>query len=141
MKKINYCLLLGFLCILMNACEKPKGCTNAFALNYDFEAEHDNGLCTFTAVTFYQQFGFFNGIPLTKCEVFVDGNLIGSTSAFYNNGVGNCSALGTVQYQFKTDKKLDWNSKNYLQNGTILLGSGTIQPSRGTDCLKVNVTQ
>lgn len=140
----KYTLLLFLLCLVLavcQSCEKPKGCTSAKALNYDSEAEKDDGTCTFSKVVFYQKYNSFNGIPIVKGEVSVDGNLIGTTAASYSNEPGNCSAVGTVPYTFKNDVKQDWNAKIFLQNGTILLGSGTLEPRRSEECIKINITQ
>ena len=38
-------ILLSFLLILFNACIKEQGCTDPLAINYNSEAEEDNGSC------------------------------------------------------------------------------------------------
>jgi hypothetical protein len=124
---------------LFSSCK--RGCTDTKALNVDVLAVVDDGTCTYSRVAFYASAGFFNGIPVTKIDVNVNGNFIGAINTVYPNGPGNCSASGTVQYQFQNGRKVDWNTTVYLSNGATLVGSGEVSPSSVSDCIKVNVTR
>lgn len=47
-RKINLSfaiLAVALVCVMITSCSKKKGCTNAVALNYDADAEEDNGTC------------------------------------------------------------------------------------------------
>lgn len=131
------------LASLITSCEKKKGCTDANALNRDYDAIVNDGSCRFSNVTFYANAGFFNGIPITKIDVTVNGNGVGSIlgGSYYPSGPGNCVAQGTVAYQFINGNKIDWNTTVYLASGATLFGSGQVLPSSVSDCIKVNVTR
>ncbi|OFX18541.1 MAG: hypothetical protein A2033_02445 [Bacteroidetes bacterium GWA2_31_9] len=135
MKKII--LIIAFLPLLY-ACK--KGCTDSNATNYDYDAKKDDKSCEYSIVTFYAKYSYYNSIPITKVDISVDGNMIGSATAFFPNGPGNCSATGTVSYNFQSGKSVDWNSTIYLSSGATLLGSGTVSPNSSLECIKVCVT-
>lgn len=144
MKKIAF-LIITILSFGLNSCEKcektERGCTDSNALNHNFEAEENDGSCTYSMVTFYAKYGYFGAIPIQKIEVSVDGNDIGSITSTYPNGPGNCSATGTLRFEFQSDRTIDWNSTVYLANGAIVYGSGNTSPNRYQECIKVNITK
>jgi len=135
---IVFCFLANFF---FSSCEKPaRGCTDSKALNKDYAADEDDGSCTYSRAVFYQAFATVNFRTIVGVEVNVDGTLLGSTFAIYPAGPGNCSAVGTLVYQFQDGESIDWNSKIYLEDGTILLGSGTARADARNDCIRVNAT-
>ncbi len=142
--KINF-ILLSMIAIavslLFSSCQKKKGCTDPNALNRDLVAEVNDGSCKYSNATFYASAVFFNGIPIVKIDVIVNGQNIGSIAGAYSSAPGNCSAQGTVAYQFLDGNKIDWNTTIYLASGATVSGSGQVSPSSVSDCIKVNVTR
>ncbi|UTW62212.1 hypothetical protein KFE98_19750 [bacterium SCSIO 12741] len=122
------------------SCEYPKGCTDSKAVNYDYEAHENDGSCEYSNVVFYAQYGYFSGVPVTRIEVNVEGNIVGAISATYPNGPGNCSAVGTVNYKFNDGESVDWSAIVYLANGASLVQNGVVSPNRN-ECIVVNVTR
>ncbi len=139
--KRNFSLVLVLFALFFQ-CEKDPipGCTDSQALNKDFGADENDGSCQYSEVTFYARYAFFNGIPITKIELSVDGSEVGNISANYPNGPGNCAALGTVKYSFTNSDSIDWNSTVFLANGTSIFDSGNVLPSTSLGCIKVNIT-
>ena len=132
-------LSLVLLAITFSSCHKTHGCTDMSATNFDASADVNSG-CTFSTVTFYGQYTSYNGIPISRVDVAVDGVSLGNLTSVYPSGPGNCSAPGTLPYTFTNNKSIDWNSTVTLASGQIIYGSGTIAPTTET-CMKVNVTQ
>jgi hypothetical protein len=117
------------------------GCTDNRALNYDFMAEESDGSCEYSSVTFYARFPAFNGIQIASIDLFIDGNNNGKITAIYPSSPGNCSAPGTVRYQFYDRQSVDWNTRILLVTGAELFTTGTVSPSRSSECIEINVTQ
>ena len=140
MKPLILIIILFIGASIFISCETP-GCTDDNALNYNFEANHNDGSCYYSTITFYAKYGFFNGIPINKIDVSVNGDFIESLSAVYPNGPGNCNANGTGKYQCQSGDPVDWNTIVYLANGATIFGSGNISPSSISSCIKVNVTR
>lgn len=139
-------LLLFSITIILYSCEceeEPiKGCTNSKAINKDINAEVDDGSCVYSSVAFYSSASFFNGIPISKVDLNINGNHIGSTNGtFYPNGPGNCSAPGTVPFKFSNSNSVDWNATVFLANGATIITSGTASPNSIYDCIKINLTK
>lgn len=132
----------AFLCSC-NKEDDPKpvmGCTIPSATNYNAAATQNDGSCQFSTITFYGAYGYYSGVPISGVSVSVNGDPIGNLSAIYPNGPGNCSAPGTVHYDFRDGNAVDWNGTIYLANGVILYSAGTVSPYN-TSCIKVNVTR
>ena len=132
-------LILISIQISSTSCRR-KGCTDVNATNFDLDATKDNGSCTFSKSTFYAKYGYYMGIPITNIDLTINGNSVGTITAVYPNGPGNCNASGTVEYLFKNGKSVDWNTTVHLANSGTVYGSGVIMPGI-EDCLKVNVTK
>jgi hypothetical protein len=137
MKKLIMILLCG---MSLSACFKKPGCTEPRALNYDYNANENDGSCSFTTATFYAKYGYYSGIPINKIDVSIDGSYIGSISSVYPSGPGNCSATGTVAYELLDSDAHDWNTTVLLANGAMIYGSGTVSAASSMDCKKINVT-
>ncbi|RYY38218.1 MAG: hypothetical protein EOO08_15470 [Chitinophagaceae bacterium] len=144
MKQVFLLLLaVAALALFLPSCDKEPpvtGCMSNKALNYKFDADTDDGNCSFSKVTFFGRYTTYNGVPITRVDVSINGTPLGSLTAVYPGGPGNCSAPGTLSYQFTDDRTLDWNSTIYLANGATLVGSGQVSPSRYDACIKVSAT-
>lgn len=142
--KTKLIILAGML--LFFSCEENKenmlGCTDNSSLNYSSLADSDDGSCTYSKATFYAKYSTFLGIPITRIDITINGESIGSINGGFTwpNGPGNCSSTGTVSYQFTNSNTVDWNATIYLANGNLLSSSGIKSPSRFSECLKINVT-
>ena len=139
MRQLFALVILLSSMFLLNSCK--RGCTDSKALNYDVSADKSDGSCRYSTATFYASAGFFNGVPINRIDLSIEGSGAGTINAVYPAGPGNCSAPGTVIYQFENGSTVDWNSVVYLSNGQTLLGSGTASPSSFNECVKINVTQ
>ena len=135
-------LFLDFSSCLTGDNDNMNGCTDSNALNYDSGATSDNNSCNYSKVAFFAQYGSYLSVPIIKIDITVDGQLIGSINngAFWPSGPGNCSAAGTVPYQFNSSQSIDWNASIILANGAVLLSSGVQSPSRFSECIRINVT-
>ena len=141
MKKI---ILIFLIPLFLFSCQKDDvevvGCTDDNSLNYDYTATKDDGSCEYSTATFYASYGYYNGVQINSIDVTIDGENIGTINSVYPNGVGNCSAPGTVLYQFYDGYQVDWNTVVHLYNGGVVYSSGVLEP-RSTECIKVNVTK
>ena len=129
MKTVGLMIML-FVVSLFSSCFE-EGCTDSNSLNYDINATQDNGTCAYSKVIFYGT--IFS--PCPPVSVQVNGSSIGSIQAVYPNGPGNCSVPGVAQYNFNSGETIDWIATDAC--GFIF--SGTLRPSRNSDCIKVKV--
>ncbi len=138
MKKLYLIVLI--IPFLFSCKEKEKeGCMDANSLNYDADAEKDDGSCEYRKVTFYVKNDSYGGIQITSVDVSVNGTNIGTATTAYSDGPGGCSATGTAIYEFHNNEPIDWNSVGHLSNGQEFYGSGTVTPT-SAECIEVNVT-
>lgn len=151
MKSIFPLCICGILTLLtLTQCEifedPPEdplitGCTDNKALNYNFRAEADDGSCEYSTATFFARYPAFNGIQIASIDLFIEGNNSGKITTFYPSTPGNCSAPGTIRYQFYDGNSIDWNTRIILSSGDELFTTGTASPLRSSECIKVNITQ
>jgi hypothetical protein len=130
-------ILFGFMTLFISACQHD-GCTDPKALNRDRHAKKDDGSCTYSTVTFYARYGVADGVE----HVFltVDGQEVGSiVAANWPDGTDDCSAKGTISYQFKNSRPIQWRAE-IITTGKTLNASGSVEPSPDAICIKVNVT-
>ncbi|MFZ4671403.1 MAG: hypothetical protein ACOYLT_05245 [Flavobacterium sp.] len=139
MKKNFLFLSLVIIFIGISGCEQ-KGCTDPKALNVNFDAKKDDGSCKYSKVTFYQSAAYLGGITIKKVSVTVNGVSVGETAGFWPSGPGNCTATGTVPYEFTNGNSIDWNAVITLVSGGVFYSSGTVAPNSSSTCIKINVT-
>lgn len=116
---------------LFFSCKKTKGCTDPNALNHNLEADKNDGSCSYSTAVFYMT--VIN--PSRPVTVSVNGISIGTMTAQYPGGPGNCIAPGCVSYKFKSGQKVDWVA---TEPGG-LIWTGTAEPSKYADCMKIRV--
>lgn len=132
MKKILIFSSITVMVFCSVGCKKEKkGCIDPKALNRNIEAEVDNGTCDYSTVIFYMS--VIN--PSRPVNVAVNGNNIGTITAQYPGGPGNCIAPGCAIFKFKNGQKIDWVATE--PGGVIWTGS--VEPSAFYDCIKVRV--
>lgn len=139
----NLLILIFFLAFSCLAVNCKKGCTDNNALNTDFDANKDDGSCRYSSVTFYASASYYNGIPVNKIDITINGSNVGVIpgGTVYFSPPGNCISPGTVAYQFINGNKIDWNSSAYLASGAVIYASGQLSPSSASECIKINVTR
>ena len=126
---IGLCLLVLFA--VFTSCKKKKGCTDPKALNTKFDAQVNDGSCRYSSAIFYMSVI----VPSRPVTVSVNGTNIGTITAQYPLGPGNCIAPGCAVYQFKEGEKVNWVATE--PGGSIW--TGTIEPSSVADCIRVRV--
>lgn len=122
---------LLILSALSISCKKKKGCTDSKALNRNSDADKEDGSCQYSSVIFYMSVI----VPSRPVTVSVNGTNIGTITAQYPAGPGNCIAPGCATYQFKSGEKVNWVATE--PGGSIW--TGTAEPSSSLDCIKVRV--
>jgi hypothetical protein len=136
MKKL---LIIVLFVPFLFACKQKEGCMDQNSLNYDADAEKDDGSCEYRKVIFYLKNGSYGGVQITSVDVTVNGTNIGTATTVYSDGPGSCNAAGSAIYEFHNNESIDWNSVVHLSNGSNLYGSGTVTPT-DSECMEVNVT-
>jgi hypothetical protein len=138
-KLLMIALIIPFLFSCKDKDKEKEGCTDIFALNYDADAEKDDGSCEYCKITFYCKSDSYFGLTITSVDISVNGIIIGSATTAYPDGPGNCNAEGTVIYEFHNNEPVVWNSEVHLSDGSALYDSGTVSPDN-SDCIEVKVT-
>ena len=117
-----------------------SGCTDVGALNYDAQADVDDGACRFSTVAFYASANAYNLIPIRSIRVWVDGIALGRLEGVYPSGLRRCAAPGTIAHEFQRAGTVDWDAIVTLASNARLVTSGMVGSSSGARCITVDVT-
>ena len=134
--KYNFLFFLAISLVFLSACKKPvPGCTNSSAENFNYEAEEDDGTCSFrgSAVFYHDQATSQQLLNdgVTNVKLYVDGNFWDFMSPNVGfNFVPNCGhpdamnmgnyGIGNVPSKSFTYTIKDQN-ENILSGGTFLI--------------------
>jgi hypothetical protein len=99
----------------------------------------DNSKCIYSKVAFYNSKGSINNSSVSKVDLFINQSYIGEITQIYPNGIGNCTATGTVSYLFTNGHSVDWEAKYTLLNGNIVYTNGTVSPDSSLTCMSQDV--
>ncbi|MFM7594833.1 MAG: hypothetical protein ACKO4Y_01500 [Flavobacteriales bacterium] len=135
MKRYRILWLVLLVALFNNSCVKRK-CRDASATNAAFfsSGPSENSLCVYSKVVFYTTSGYYLNDPINKIEIYINQVYIGDVTSVYASSPGNCSASGTVSYQFVDKNPVDWEAKIILTNGQIYYTNGILSPS-SSSCL------
>lgn len=115
---------------ISSSCVKRK-CRDSSATNSALfsSGPADNSLCVYSKVGFYTSSGYYGNNIITKIEIYINQIYIGDVTSIYATAPGNCSASGTVNYQFMDKNSADWEAKIFFSNGQFAYTNGVITPS------------
>jgi len=135
MKKFSLICIVCFIGLSISSCVKRK-CRDSSATNSALfsSGPADNSLCVYSKVGFYTSSGYYGNSIITKIEIYINQIYIGDVTSIYASAPGNCSASGTVIYQFMDKNSADWEAKIFLSNGQIAYTNGVISPS-SNECI------
>ena len=123
-------LLLTLVPIAASGCSLfgLDGCTDRNALNFEPNADNNDGSCSYSRVVFYR---VADG---PSARVTVDDVIVGTVSVSHPDGPANCATPGTAQYQIRDGDVHEWAA----EAGSVV-NSGTVRAERFTSCIEVQV--
>ena len=130
MKRYSILWMIVLVALFNNSCVKRK-CRDSSATNSAFfsSGPSDNSLCVYSKVVFYTSSGYYMNTTINKIEIYINQVYIGDVTSVYANPPGNCSASGTISYQFLDKNPVDWEAKIIFINGQIAYTNGILSPS------------
>jgi hypothetical protein len=135
-KKFGLICIVCLMGLTISSCVKRK-CRDSSATNSAFfsSGPADNSLCVYSKVVFYTSSGYYVSGTINKIEIYINQMYIGDVTSIYASAPGNCSASGTVIYQFMDKNSVDWEAKIFFSNGQFVYTNGTVSPSSTASCL------
>lgn len=122
---------------------KTEGCRESEALNYNPEAEKDDGTCNFTKFIFWARYNNYdvglNNYDVTSIDLKVGGSSTGNITSVYGASPA-CDAAGCITYHL-TSRSKSWSAIIHLENGDTVEKSGSIYASPNQECKGVQIDQ
>ena len=134
-------MLAAVIAVSLISC-KRTGCTDPVALTYDEKAkESDQSECRYTTVVFYASSNTHTGDEVEKIEITIgqEHQLIGTIKSLNQAYPSSCDAAGTLKYTFTSSVGTTWSARYFYVDGGESSELGQIEPSNGTECLRVDV--
>lgn len=137
-------IILIFLFLTLSCKDEEtiiEGCTSGRAINFDPDAEVEDGSCQFSQAIFYAQFNVVNDERIGSIEISINGSRIGTIDQFYFNGISGCDdRRGTIPYRFQSGS-VAWAVEIFDLNGNLILDYRRSTAASPTEsCIEINVT-
>ncbi len=126
---LSYFFVVSLLSI--TSCKDKEGCTNPNAINYDSDAEKEDGSCKVEGQVMFwintQTFGYlYNDLSIQELSFYIEGNFEGSQSvSTFSATEPACESSFTLTRQVPFDGG-DWVSYKVLDEDDNELWSGEV---------------